>query len=210
MKHALAHFSIQPGQYGRPMLEYDLNDFLLDLLHLAELGVPKTPWKHGILNNASDDARELISERLKDWKHPLDCRRKDDNRCRAGKWFTGEAWASFCAGHRGSPGGPRAIAEIVKIIADDMTTRGVSIGSGTKEEEEAEEEARVEKAEAAAAGGGGETETETETIRQGGSCKAERLSSRSDAEGRSWRLCRCCPCRAAQACACPYRDGARG
>ena len=104
------------------------------MLHLVELGLPKTPWKHGILNNASDDARETISKMLSDWKHPLDTRRKDDNRSRAQKWFTGEAWASFCAGQRGSPGGPQAIAQIVKVIADDMQRRGVSIGSGTAED----------------------------------------------------------------------------
>ena len=104
--------------------------FILDLLHLAELGVPKTPWKHGILNNASDDARQKISsDKLAEWKYPLDCRRKDDNRSRADKWFTGEAWSSFCAGERGSPGGPQAIAELVMIIADDMQQRGVTMSS---------------------------------------------------------------------------------
>ena len=138
MAHAFTHFNVQPGEYGRPLLEYDMDDFILDLLHLAELGVLKTPWKHGILNNASDDARELISDTLAEWKHTLDCKRKDDNRSRAGKWFTGEAWASFCAGQRGSPGGPRAIAELVLIIADDMQLRGVTRGSNTAEEQAAE------------------------------------------------------------------------
>ena len=120
--------------YKCPLLHYDMDMFILDMLHLVELGLPKTPWKHGILNNASDDARETISKMLSDWKHPLDTRRKDDNRSRAQKWFTGEAWASFCAGQRGSPGGPQAIAQIVKVIADDMQRRGVSIGSGTAED----------------------------------------------------------------------------
>ena len=87
----MPHFNVQPAEYGRPLLHYDMDNFILDMLHLAELGVPKTPWKHGILNNASDDAREAISKKLADWKHPLDCRRKDDNRLRAQKWFTGEA-----------------------------------------------------------------------------------------------------------------------
>ena len=119
------------GAYGKPMLHYDMDHFILDLLHLAELGIPKTPWKHGILNNASDDARDRIDEKLRGWKHPLDCRRKDDNRSRAQNWFTGEAWASFCAGQRGSQGGPKTIAEIVLVIADDMQQRGVTHGSGT-------------------------------------------------------------------------------
>ena len=142
MRHAAAHSNVQPGEYGRPLLHYDMDDFILDMLHLAELGVPKTPWKHGILNNASDDAREKISDKLAEWKHGLDCRRKDDNRSRQNKWFTGEAWASFCSGHGGSPGGPLAIAELVMIIADDMQRRGVTIGSGTAEEEAARDAAK--------------------------------------------------------------------
>ena len=74
--------------------------------------------------NASDDARAQISAQLSLWKHPLDCRRKDDNRVRAQKWFTGEKWASFCLGIKGSPGGPRAIAAIVLIIAQEMQLNG--------------------------------------------------------------------------------------
>ena len=134
MAHALKHRNIQPGEYGRPFFDLDLDDFILDLLHLAELGVPKTPWKHGILNNASDDARQQIEDLLAEWRHKLGCRRKDANRVSAQKWFTGEAWSSFCAGLRGSPGGPVAIAKIVKIIADDMQRRGVDRGSYTAEE----------------------------------------------------------------------------
>ena len=109
-------------------------DFILDLLHLSELGNPKTLWKHGILNHASDDARQAIEDLLTEWKHRIDCRRKDANRVGAQKWFTGEAWATFCAGKRGSPGGPVAIAKLVKIIADDMQRRGVTRGSYTADE----------------------------------------------------------------------------
>ena len=38
---------------------------------------------------------EVVSQTLKEWRHPLDPRRKDDNRQRAQKWFTGEKWHSF-------------------------------------------------------------------------------------------------------------------
>jgi hypothetical protein len=62
MKHAKLHENMQPGEYGAPFFHYDLDDFILDLLHMAELGLPKTPWKHGLLNNCSDDARGLLSE----------------------------------------------------------------------------------------------------------------------------------------------------
>ena len=115
--------------YGAPMYDHDMADQILDPLHLALLNLPKIPWKHGILNNCSDDGRQRISDRLAEFKHPLDCRRKDDNRNRAQKWFTGEAWRSFCAGERGSPGGPPAIAEFVMIMAEDMQTNGTVVAS---------------------------------------------------------------------------------
>ena len=148
MKHAGDHHQVQPGLYGRPMLYHDMRRQILDPLHLSELGLPKTFWKHGVLNNASDDARDQISERLRVWKHPLDCRRKDNNRVRANKWFTGERWATFCAGERGSPGGPRAMAELMMIVAEDMQQRGVTMGS-------ADEPGEVEVIEAGSRGGGG-------------------------------------------------------
>lgn len=125
MDHAHRHHNVQPGTYGEPMLHHvDFSNVILDGLHAAELNLPKIPWKHTILNNASDDARQALSDMLKEWRHPLDCRRKDDNRARAQKWFTGEKWASFCAGIKGSPGGPRAIAALVLIIAQDMQLNG--------------------------------------------------------------------------------------
>ena len=124
MEHAHAHYNIQPGMYGSPMFCHDFKQVILDALHMAELNVPKIAWKHCILSHASDDARAQISEQLHVWKHPLDCRRKDDNRVRAQKWFTGEKWASFCLGIKGSPGGPRAIAAIVLIIAQEMQDSG--------------------------------------------------------------------------------------
>ena len=136
MTHAHAHGEVQPGEHGASMLEHDLDDQILDQLHMGELGCPKTPWKHGVLNNASDDARDEISAKCKKWKHPIDTRRKEDNRIKAEKWFTGEKWGTFCAGERGSPGGPQAIAEIVYIIAADMQKRGVVFGSGFELEAE--------------------------------------------------------------------------
>ena len=124
MEHAHKHRNVQPGTYGSPMFYHNFRQVIIDALHLAELNMPKIAWKHCILTNASDDARAQISEQLSAWKHPLDCRRKDDNRVRAQKWFTGEKWASFCLGIKGSPGGPRAIAAIVLIIAQEMQLKG--------------------------------------------------------------------------------------
>ena len=124
MKHARAHFNVQPGLHGQPFLQHDFSEQIVDPLHLAELGIPKTAWKHGLLIHASDDARQLISDKLVEWKHPLDCRRKDDNRQRQQKWFTGERWRTFCAGERGSPGGPIAMATLLLMIAEDMQING--------------------------------------------------------------------------------------
>ena len=136
MAHAHTHDNVQPGPYGRPFLPHDISDRqILDTLHAAELNMAKVvPWKHGILNNASDDARDAISAQLSEWKHPLDTRRKDDNRVASAKWFTGERFSSFIKGERGSPGGPVAIATLVLIIANDLQHRGVTRGSGVPEE----------------------------------------------------------------------------
>lgn len=139
LQHAHSHNNIQPADYGKPLLHHDMADQILDSLHYSKLGLGKIPWKYGILNNASDDARDAISNQLKAWKHPLDCRRKDDNRARAQKWFNGEAFSSFLAGHGGSPGGPIAIATLVFIIADDMQQRGVSSGPDESLEEPQEQ-----------------------------------------------------------------------
>ena len=60
MQHAQTHGNVQPGKYGEPFFEIELDEFVLDLLHLAELNVPKIIWKHAILNNCSDeDAHDL-------------------------------------------------------------------------------------------------------------------------------------------------------
>ena len=137
------------------MFHHHMDRQVLDALHLGALGLPKTPWKHGILNNASDDARQKIADRLKDIGHPLDTRRKDDNRSRSQKWFAGERWLTFCAGQRGSSGGPQEIAKIVKIIADDLEARGVDRGAGlpTIPEEPSPAEEAVGKGNGASANG---------------------------------------------------------
>ena len=127
MVHAHAHSNVQPGLFGAPMFEHDFDDQILDPLHNAELGLPKAPWKYGVLNNASDDGRDQTSAKLREWKHPLDCRRKETGRVRQDKWFTGAAWRTFCSAERGSPGGPRAIAHIVLILAEDMSLNGVTV-----------------------------------------------------------------------------------
>lgn len=103
MRHAhrgpANHFNVQPGLYGKPLFRHHMEKQILDALHLGVLGLPKTPWKHGIKNNASDEALEKIGEQLKIWKHPLDMRRKDDGRVREQKWFSGV----YCTQIPGSP-----------------------------------------------------------------------------------------------------------
>ena len=59
-----------------------MDDQILDALHVSQLNLLKIPYKHALLNHASDDARELISEQLKVYKHPLDCKKKENNRVR--------------------------------------------------------------------------------------------------------------------------------
>jgi hypothetical protein len=70
MEHAHTHGNVQPGLYGEPLLRHDLDKQLLDPLHLAELGIPKTSWKHGVLNHASDDARDTFACTAGTLTHP--------------------------------------------------------------------------------------------------------------------------------------------
>ena len=151
LKHAKLHSNIPPGLHGRPMFVHHMDRQILEALHLGALGLPKTPWKYGVLNNTSDDCRETISDDLKAIGHPLDCRRKDDNRCRAQKWYTGERWLTFCAGERGSPGGPQEIARCMHFIAVDLEARGVSRGTYKTADEEAAADAAKDTAAAAKA-----------------------------------------------------------
>ena len=39
----------------------------------------------------------------------------------------GAAWRTFVMGERGSPGGPRALANLVMILAEDLQQNGVSV-----------------------------------------------------------------------------------
>ena len=84
--------NINPGKYGKPMVRHNFKHQILGPLHMSELNIRKIPYKHGTLSNTPDDAREAISEQLKDWMHPLDTRRVDDNRRSAQKWLHWARW----------------------------------------------------------------------------------------------------------------------
>ena len=43
MEHAHMHGNVQPGGYGAPFMQHDLDQQLLEALHLAELNLPKIP-----------------------------------------------------------------------------------------------------------------------------------------------------------------------
>jgi hypothetical protein len=52
-------------------------------------------------------------------------RAKQNGRDALQKFFSGGAWDGFCCGDKKSPGGPKAIAEFLLIILEDlMMTRG--------------------------------------------------------------------------------------
>ena len=122
LEHGHAHYNTQPHSAGEGTFDVDLSSqqYLCNL-HGPLLNLPKhSPWSHGILRNASDDGCTSISETLKLMKHPLDCRKKDAGRVKQEKWFTGERYQTFVKGGRGSPGGPKAIAQIVMCLATDL------------------------------------------------------------------------------------------
>ena len=53
-KGSTPHLNVRPGLHGRPLFRHHMKKQILDGLHHSELGAPKTPFKHGLLNNASD------------------------------------------------------------------------------------------------------------------------------------------------------------
>ena len=122
LDHGHKHYNVQPLLAGEGTFDVDMatQQYLCDL-HGPLLNLPKhSPWSHGILRNASDDGAAAISETLKLMQHPLDCRKKDAGRVKQEKWFTGERYGSFVKGGRGSPGGPKAMAQIVMCLATDL------------------------------------------------------------------------------------------
>ena len=64
----------------------------------------------------SDDGRERVQTKLKEYGFPLDLR---DN-----KFFSGGAWDGFCNGDKKSPGGPKAIAVFLLIMLEDLKMTG--------------------------------------------------------------------------------------
>ena len=122
LDHGHKHYNVQPLQAGEGTFDVDMSSqqYLCNL-HGPLLNLPKhSPWSHGILRNASDDGAAAISETLKLMKHPLDCRKKDAGRVKQEKWFTGERYQTFVKGGRGSPGGPKAMAQVVMCLATDL------------------------------------------------------------------------------------------
>ena len=122
LDHAHSHYNVAPLKAGEGTFDVDMatQQYLCNL-HGPRLNLPKhAPWSHGILRNASDDGAVAISEALKLMKHPLDCRKKDAGRVKQEKWFTGERYGTFVKGGRGSPGGPKAMAQIVMCLATDL------------------------------------------------------------------------------------------
>eukprot|EP00965_Chrysotila_dentata_P208622 6184803-Pleurochrysis_carterae.AAC.5 len=107
---------------GRCSLDSDLDQPILDALHLAKLGLPKTPWKFGIMNNASCEkrARRSASSLL-----------SGSTPSTAGVKIT--IVFARTSGERGSPGTPIAIATIVVIIAKDLQARGVDVGESERD-----------------------------------------------------------------------------
>jgi len=108
--------NIKAGPEGLSVLGQATRRSHLCHLHVARLNLPKTPWQWGLLNHMSDDGRERVQTKLKEYGFPLDLR---DN-----KFFSGGAWDGFCNGDKKSPGGPKAIAEFLLIMLEDLKMTG--------------------------------------------------------------------------------------
>ena len=97
-ERANKHLNIKAGPERLLVLGQATRRSHLCHLHVARLNSPKTPWQWGLLNHMSDDGRERVQTKLKEYGFPLDLR---DN-----KFFSGGAWDGFCNGDKKSPGGP--------------------------------------------------------------------------------------------------------
>eukprot|EP00965_Chrysotila_dentata_P087217 2879447-Pleurochrysis_carterae.AAC.1 len=75
MEHAHAHFNVQPGVYGEPLLHCHTDDMILDSLHGTDINLCYPALKR-MLSNCSDAAREEQGAYFESIKHRLDCRSK--------------------------------------------------------------------------------------------------------------------------------------
>ena len=115
-ERAKKHLNIKACPEGLSVLGQATHRSHLCHLHVARLNLPKTPWQWGLLNHLSDDGRERVQTKLKEYGFPLDLR---DN-----KFFSGGAWDGFCNGDKKSPGGPKAIAVFLLIMLEDLKMTG--------------------------------------------------------------------------------------
>jgi hypothetical protein len=124
-ERAKRHLNIKAGPEGLSVLRQATRRSHLCHLHVARLYLPTTPWKWGLLRHMRDEGREERQSTLAGYGVPLDLRAKQNGRDALQKFFSGGAWDGFCCGDKKSPGGPKAIAEFLLIILEDlMMTRG--------------------------------------------------------------------------------------
>eukprot|EP00965_Chrysotila_dentata_P168037 5548907-Pleurochrysis_carterae.AAC.1 len=96
MAHAATHANVQPDKHGQPMHESDLDQHILDSLHLAKLiGLPKTLWEFCV----SKKTRQTMRAQPSASSSPNGTTRSTDDgkttiACRENKWFTRERWST--------------------------------------------------------------------------------------------------------------------
>ena len=133
-ERAKRHLNIRAGPEGLSVLRQATRRSHLCHHHVARLNLPKAPWKWGLLMNLSDDGREKVQGTLTEYGFFLDLWAKQNGRDGSKKFFSGEAWDGLCCGDKNSPGGPKAIAEFLLIMLEDLRTRGVTMGAMSGDE----------------------------------------------------------------------------
>eukprot|EP00965_Chrysotila_dentata_P129123 4268340-Pleurochrysis_carterae.AAC.1 len=89
MDHAHAHFNVQPGKYGEPLMHIHTDDMVLDALHGTDINLCYPALKR-LLSNCSDAARLEQGAYFEGIKHKLDCRAKSQGRRVEEKKWNGE------------------------------------------------------------------------------------------------------------------------
>ena len=105
-------------EHKRPHTEFDMDDWILDLLHYLYLNIPKGTFKYTFRYKSPDEVLPKLSKALKHFKLPLDMRTQAQNAKEKEAWYTGGAYQRFVEGDNNSLGLARNIAVLLRIWAD--------------------------------------------------------------------------------------------
>ena len=103
-----------------PRLDFDMAEWIIDLLHYMYLNIPKGTFKYTWRYKSPDEVLPRLSAFLKYIKLPLDMRTKEQNVQKKEAWYTGGAFQRFADGDSNSLGLARNISVMLRIWAEHV------------------------------------------------------------------------------------------